>query len=308
MLGVLRDRGQAGRLVPDGDPAHRQRPVLGAVRAERGVGGCRLIAGFGFLAAEEPDRVIPVAGPAGPALPFPGRVNHVRANPARYRPSGSTLPMCPQRPCSGSATPRRPHPAVHTRCHHFPGASRQWQSRRLAYPGRPDSSFLAPSMKHLHSCLVNPSTGPVPWSLESRTPTPEVSPLAHAGLKASHSRMLMHWPASSFVIFEDCLSYGQNCLSYGQISSPVVMPPGGPDLRLWTDLTRGRCLGRRPGRAPAPRLFSCRPFCGQRHPGGHISAGSAAGSPTGPVARASLGFTAPARTPGSEAARIWRWR
>ena len=40
-------------------------------------------------------------------------------------------------------------------------------------------------------------------------------------LSALPLRMLMHWPASSFVIFEDCLSYGQ-------ISSPgLSCPPGG---------------------------------------------------------------------------------
>jgi hypothetical protein len=36
---------------------------------------------------------------------------------------------------------------------------------------------------------------------------------------------------------------------------------------------------------------------------GHIGAGPTAGSPTRPVARASLSFTGPARTPGSEAVR-----
>ncbi len=58
MPGVLRDRGQAGKLVLEGDQAHGQRPVRGAVRAEQGVGGCRVVAGFRFPAAEEPDRVI----------------------------------------------------------------------------------------------------------------------------------------------------------------------------------------------------------------------------------------------------------
>jgi hypothetical protein len=48
-------------------------------------------AGFRFLAAEEPDCVIPVAGPAGPALPLPGRVNHLRTNPAGYRPARGRL-------------------------------------------------------------------------------------------------------------------------------------------------------------------------------------------------------------------------
>ena len=81
--GVLRGRGQAGRLVLEGDPVHGQRPVRGAVRAERGVGGWRVVAGFRFLAAGEPDRVIPVAGPAGAALPFPGRVHHVRVEPGQ---------------------------------------------------------------------------------------------------------------------------------------------------------------------------------------------------------------------------------
>jgi hypothetical protein len=57
MPGVLRDRSQAGRLVLEGDPVHGQRPVRGAARPERGVGGCRVVAGFRFLAAEEPDRV-----------------------------------------------------------------------------------------------------------------------------------------------------------------------------------------------------------------------------------------------------------
>jgi hypothetical protein len=48
MPGVLRDRGQAGRLVLEGDPVHGRRPVRGAVRAEQGVGGCRVVAGFRF--------------------------------------------------------------------------------------------------------------------------------------------------------------------------------------------------------------------------------------------------------------------
>jgi hypothetical protein len=43
---VLRDRGQAGRLVPEGDPAPRRRPVRGSARAEQGAGGCRAAAGF----------------------------------------------------------------------------------------------------------------------------------------------------------------------------------------------------------------------------------------------------------------------
>jgi hypothetical protein len=46
-----------------------------------GVGGCRAPAGSRSPAREEPDRVIPVAGPAGPALPSPGRVNHVWTEP-----------------------------------------------------------------------------------------------------------------------------------------------------------------------------------------------------------------------------------
>ena len=37
--GVLRDRGQAGKLVLEGDPAHGQRPARGAVRAERASAG-----------------------------------------------------------------------------------------------------------------------------------------------------------------------------------------------------------------------------------------------------------------------------
>jgi hypothetical protein len=57
---VVRGRGQAGRLVLQGDPVHGQRPVRGAVRAERGIGGYRVAAGFRFLVA-------------GPALPCPGR-------------------------------------------------------------------------------------------------------------------------------------------------------------------------------------------------------------------------------------------
>ena len=74
MPDVLRNRGQAGRLRPEGDPVHRGRPDQGSVRAERGVRGCRVAAGFRFPATEEPDRVIPIAGPAGtgPAIPRPG--------------------------------------------------------------------------------------------------------------------------------------------------------------------------------------------------------------------------------------------
>jgi hypothetical protein len=53
---VLRDRGQAGWLVPEDHPARRRRPVRGAVRAERDAGGSRVITGFRFPAAEEPDR------------------------------------------------------------------------------------------------------------------------------------------------------------------------------------------------------------------------------------------------------------
>jgi hypothetical protein len=63
--GVVRDRGQAGRFVLDGDPVYGQRPVRGAVRPERGVGGCRVVAGFRFLAAEEPDRVALLIRPSG---------------------------------------------------------------------------------------------------------------------------------------------------------------------------------------------------------------------------------------------------
>jgi hypothetical protein len=73
MPGAVRGRGQAGRLVLQGDPVHGQRPVRGAVRAEWGIGGYRVAAGFRFLVAEEPDRLIPVARPTGPALPCPGR-------------------------------------------------------------------------------------------------------------------------------------------------------------------------------------------------------------------------------------------
>ncbi len=43
-----------------GGLGHRQRPVRSSGRAERAVGGCRVVAGFRFLAAEEPDRVSPV--------------------------------------------------------------------------------------------------------------------------------------------------------------------------------------------------------------------------------------------------------
>ena len=56
---------------------------------EQGADRCRAAAGFGVPAAEEPDRVIPGTGPAGPALPFPGRATTSGSNPARYRPSGS---------------------------------------------------------------------------------------------------------------------------------------------------------------------------------------------------------------------------
>ncbi len=51
ILRVLRDRRQAGRLELDGDPVHRQRPVRGAARAERGAGACRVAACSGVPAA-----------------------------------------------------------------------------------------------------------------------------------------------------------------------------------------------------------------------------------------------------------------
>ena len=135
--GVLRDRGQAGRLVLDGDPAHGQRPVRGTVRAERGAGGCRVGAGFGFPAAEEPDRVIPVAGPAGPALPFPGRG---QPRPGRTRPgtgvSVRRWPHVPSTPVQRLSHTPPSGPPVHTHCDHHPGASRQCKPRCSAYPGK----------------------------------------------------------------------------------------------------------------------------------------------------------------------------
>jgi hypothetical protein len=45
-------------------------------------------------AAGEPDRVIPGAGPAGPALPFPGRVRHVRAGSGQVPASRSGVVAC----------------------------------------------------------------------------------------------------------------------------------------------------------------------------------------------------------------------
>ena len=161
MLRVLRDRSQAGRLGLDGDPVYGQRPVRGAARAEQGVGGCRVVAGFGFPAAEEPDRVIAVAGPAGPARYFPAG----SPRPGRTRP-GTGLPvprcpMCPQRPRRRSAT-RRPRPAV--------GAHLRSPSRRrtpmhapmLCLPGQ--TGLPVPGA--LHDALLlgsgEPSTGPAP--------------------------------------------------------------------------------------------------------------------------------------------------
>jgi hypothetical protein len=73
---ALRDRRQAGRLELDGDPVHRQLPVRGAARTERGVGGCCAAAGLRDL-----------------------------LDPARHRPSGPTLP-----PGSQPRTADQPHP------------------------------------------------------------------------------------------------------------------------------------------------------------------------------------------------------
>jgi len=172
MLRVLRDRSQAGRLGLDGDPVYGQRPVRGAARAEQGVGGCRVVAGFGFPAAEEPDRVIAVAGPAGPARYFPAG----SPRPGRTRP-GTGLPvprcpMCPQRPCSRSAT-RRPRPAIgaHLR-------SPSWRCTPVHAPmlGLPGQTGL-PVPGALHDALLlgsgEPSTGPAPWAWShQRRPCP----------------------------------------------------------------------------------------------------------------------------------------
>ena len=96
------------------------------------------VAGFRFLAAEEPDRIIPVAGPAGP-----GEVPAFRLDVA---------------PCALNARAAdQPHPAVrtppvHTHCDHHPGASRRCKPRCSAYPGGSNSPrSRRPPMKHLHS-------------------------------------------------------------------------------------------------------------------------------------------------------------
>ena len=116
MLRILRDRSQAGRLERDGDPGHRQRPVRGAARAERGACGCRAGAGFGFPADGEPDRVIPVPGSAGPALPFPGRVRHVRVEPGQVPAFRFDVAPC----ALNARAADQPHPAVRThRDHHL---------------------------------------------------------------------------------------------------------------------------------------------------------------------------------------------
>lgn len=62
---------------------YTDRPVRGGARAEQGVGGCRVVAGFGFPAAEEPDRVIAVADQLDRRCHSPGRVNHVRVEPGQ---------------------------------------------------------------------------------------------------------------------------------------------------------------------------------------------------------------------------------
>ena len=127
----LRMPSQAGRLVPDGDPAHRQRPARGAVRAERGTGGCRVAADSRFLTAEEPDRVIPVAGPAGPALHSPAGIHHVWAEPGEA--PAFRFDVAPHALSARAAA--QPHPAVRTHCDHHPGASRQRKPGCSAYPG-----------------------------------------------------------------------------------------------------------------------------------------------------------------------------
>lgn len=51
MPGVLRDRGQAGRVVLEGDPVHRRRPVRGFRPGGAGRRRCRVVAGAAPLPA-----------------------------------------------------------------------------------------------------------------------------------------------------------------------------------------------------------------------------------------------------------------
>ena len=145
-------------------PGTRAVPVRGAVRAERGVGGCRVVAGFPF-AAGEPDRVIPVAGPVGPALPLPGRGP---PRPGRTRPgSGVSVRRCPMRP--QAPVQRRSHappsaPPVRTHCDHHPGASRQCEPGCSAYPGeavpRSAPSGVKRSLNLLYLGRARPTQSP----------------------------------------------------------------------------------------------------------------------------------------------------
>ena len=168
------------------------------------------LAGFGFPSAEEPSRVLPAAGPAGPTLPLPGRVHHVRANPARSRPSGLTLPHVPSTPVRRISHPRRP--------------------RSLRSPSWRCTPVQAPVL-----CLPGQAGLPVPGALQEAPPIVSGEPEHGAGavVLASRAPTMPSWNSTSTHPTSLLPSALKNCARSGPTvrglwrlpNTPEVSPP-----------------------------------------------------------------------------------